>query len=240
MKKSVLFFLLFFLFSTTVALAQTGKITGRVTDAETGEPLPGVNVILVGTEMGAATGVEGYYNIINVPPGSYTMQASFIGYATITLQNVQVNIDLTATHNLQMQTEAIAGQEVVVEATTPIVQPDVSANIANVSAVEIENIPVAGVSEFINLQAGIEPGMTIRGSGLSEMSFVIDGMTTRDAHTDQPFTGVSYTSVDQFQVQTGGFNAEYGNVRCGLINVVTKEGSRDRYSFDILARYSPP
>ncbi len=238
--KKVLFVFLGVLLTVSVAYAQTGKVTGQVVDAETGEPLPGVNVIILETDLGAATDAEGYYNIIGVSPGAYDIQASFIGYATVTVEGIRVNIDLTTTQNFQLQSQAIAGQEVIVEAAAPVVKPDISANIANVDAVEIEDVPVAGVTEFINLQAGIEPGMQIRGGGLNEVAFVVDGLNTRSGRDFQPFTGISYTSVDQFQIQTGGFNAEYGNVRAGLINIVTKEGPRDRYTANILTRYSPP
>ncbi len=240
MKKCIIWSVLVFLFMTSQSYAQTGKISGRIIDAETGEPLPGVNVMLVDTDMGAATGQEGYYNIINVPPGQYHIRASFIGYSTVTVRGIRVNIDLTTTQDFELQSQAIAGEEVVVEATAPVVKPDISANIANVSAEEIESVPVAGVSDYINLQAGVEPGMTIRGGGLDEVAFVVDGLNTRSGRDDTPFTGISYTAVDEFQIQTGGFNAEYGNVRSGLINIVTKEGPRDRYTADVMLRYTPP
>ncbi|MEJ2051760.1 MAG: carboxypeptidase-like regulatory domain-containing protein, partial [Calditrichota bacterium] len=151
---------LIILLLTSIASAQTGKVSGRVTDAETGEGLPGVNVILVDTDLGAATDADGYFNIIHVPAGSYDIRASFIGYASVVAEGVSVNIDLTATQNFQLQPQALAGEEVVVEATAPVVQPDISANIANVTADEVESVPVAGVSEYINLQAGVEPGMS--------------------------------------------------------------------------------
>lgn len=223
----------------SLALAQTGKITGRVTDADTGEPLPGVNIILEGTQQGAASDADGYYTIVNVSPGTYTVRASFIGYAQTSVQNVNVNIDLTTTVNFELQPEALTGEEVIVEASEPVVQPDVSANVANVSLEEIVNVPVAGVSEFIDLQAGVEPGMQVRGGGIGELSFIIDGMSTRGGRDNQPFTEISYTSVEEMQVQTGGFNAEYGNVRSGLVNVVTKDPSSSRYSLDLLLRYTP-
>ncbi len=238
--RKVVYVLLAVLLLGSVAYAQTGKVSGRVTDTETGEPLPGVNVILQETDMGAATDADGYYNIISVPPGNYDLQASYIGYAAYTVEGIQVNIDLTTTQNFALTPQALAGQEVVVEATAPVVQPDISANIANVQAEEIESVPVAGVTEFINLQAGVEPGMRIRGGSLDEVSFIVDGLSTSGGRDNEPFTGVSYTSIDQFQVQTGGFNAEYGNVRSGLINVVTREGPRDRYTADIFMRYTPP
>ena len=232
-------FLLMLVLSAMPALAQTGKIAGVVTDPA-GGPLPGVNVVIEGTTQGATTDASGYYVILNVSPGTYALRASFVGFTPQVVQDVNVDIDLTSEVDFTLQEETVGLDEVIVAATRPVVQRDISANVANLSAGEIENIPVAGVTEVINLQAGIEPGMSIRGGGLNEVSFQVDGMSMRDARSNVPFTGISYTSVDEVQVQTGGFNAEYGNVRSGLINVVTKEGARDRYSADVIVRYAPP
>ena len=80
MKKFLLF--AFLIISTNISLnAQTGKITGTVTDATTGESLIGVNVIVEGTMLGAASDIEGYFVILNVSPGKYNLKASYIGYS---------------------------------------------------------------------------------------------------------------------------------------------------------------
>ncbi|UCH62011.1 MAG: TonB-dependent receptor [Fidelibacterota bacterium] len=217
----------------------TGKIAGRVVDSATGDPLPGANVLVEGTALGAATDANGDYFIIAVPPGTYSVRAQVIGYAAVVQSEVRVLLNLTTTADFGMSVEAIAGEEVRVVAVRPVVQPDVSANVANVSAIEIEDVPVAGVSEFINLQAGIEPGMRIRGGGTDQMAFVVDGATMRDGRSNEPFSAVSFTAMSEIQIQTGGFNAEYGNVRSGVINVITKDPSASRYSADVLVRYSP-
>ena len=235
--KLVLFGLLLM---PATALAQTGKIAGRVTDAATGEPLPGVNVVIEGTTQGATTDADGYYAMLNVRPGAYDLRASFVGYAAQVTEGVRVNIDLTAEVDFALREETFGLDEVVVSAEEPVVRRDISANVANLSAEEIENIPVASIDEVVGLQAGVEPGMSIRGSGLGEVAFLVDGNSMRDGRNNTPFLGISYTSVDEVQVQTGGFNAEYGNVRSGLVNVVTKEGPRDRYIADALIRYAPP
>lgn len=228
------------LFSAAGAFAQTGKISGQVVDAATGSPLPGVNVVIVDQQQGATTDAEGYYTILNVSPGRYAVRASFVGYASQTFENVNVNIDLTSTVNFELQEATVGLDEVTVQATEPVVKPDVSANVANISATEVENLPVTSVNELVSLQAGVESGMRMRGSNRSEVAFMVDGQNMRSARDNTPFTGISYTAVKEVQVQTGGFNAEYGNVRSGLVNVVTKEGPRDRYTVDVLARYAPP
>ena len=225
---------------TTAAFAQTGKISGTVTDAETGEPLPGVNVVIEGTQQGATTNTEGFYNILNVSPGTYDVRASFVGFTPTVREGVQVNIDLTTEVDFALQEQTEQLEEVTVQATEPVVKRDISANVANVSAESIEDLPVTSVEEVVGLQAGIEPGLSVRGSNASEVSFVVDGMSMRQGRSNEPFTGISYTAIEEVQVQTGGFNAEYGNVRSGLINVVTKEGPRDHYAADVILSYSPP
>ncbi|HET6568413.1 MAG TPA: TonB-dependent receptor, partial [Rhodothermales bacterium] len=240
MRLAKLLCLLALLLPVSAALAQSGKIAGRVTDGGTGEPLPGVAVTIEGTTQGALTDVDGYYTILNVRPGTYSLKAAFIGYTPAIKENVRVNIDLTATVDFQLSEGTVGLGEVVVQAERPVVQRDVSASVANINQEQIENLPVSSVAEVIGLQAGFEPGLTVRGSGGSQVAFAVDGVTFADPRTNNPNTEISYTSIDEVQVQTGGFNAEYGNVRAGLINVVTKDPARDHYTADVILRYSGP
>lgn len=227
-------------FTASSAFAQRGKIAGTITDAANGETLPGVNVIIDGTQQGTSSDADGFYFINNVRPGTYVLRASFIGFISEQIVNVRVSTGLTATVNIQMREEAVGLDEIVVTSERPIVQLDVSANVANLNPESFEDLPVAGVSEVLDLQAGIEPGLRVRGGGLSEVAFVMDGMNLRTGRNQQPFTNISYTSLEEVQVQTGGFNAEYGNVRSGIVNVATKEPSRTTYTFDGIFRIAPP
>lgn len=237
MRIARFLFYLSFLLPISTVYAQTGKIAGIVSDA-TGEPLPGVNVVIEGTTQGSTTDLNGYYVILNVPPGTYELRASFVGFTSKIIEGVRVNIDLTAEVNFTLEEETVGLDEVVVSAARPVVQRDISASMANLDAERIENLPATSVTEVIGLQAGVR-GLSVRGSDLEEVGFVVDGLSYSNPRDNTPFTGVSYTSISEVQVQTGGFNAEYGNVRAGLVNVVTKEGSPTRYSADVLIRYSP-
>ncbi len=231
--------LLVLMLPANMALAQTGKIAGVVTEAATGETLPGVNVSIDGTSQGAVTDAEGYYVILNVRPGTYAVRASFIGFTPALARNVEISIDLTTELNFELQEETVGLDEVVVSAERPIVQRDVSASLANIDAEEIENLPITDIEKVIGLQAGFERDLVVRGEGGDQVQFMVDGMSMTSGINNDPFTGVSYTAVQEMQVQTGGFNAEYGNVRSGLVNVVTKEPERNRYTFDAIVRYSP-
>jgi hypothetical protein len=234
--------ILFILLTASNLFSQSGKIQGYVKDAVTGEALIGVNVLVEGTTMGAATNVEGFYVILNVRPGTYSVRASMIGYATKTISNLEVNTGLTTEADFELSDQTITTEEVVVVAQSPVIQKDVSSNIINLDAQDIQNLPVTSITSVIGLQAGIlagADGPIIRGGGADQTAFVVNGITLRDERDNTPYTGISFTSVDEIQVQTGGFSAEYGNLRSGLINVVTKEGNKDRYSFSFVGRYRP-
>lgn len=243
MRKFLLLSILNLFFASQLLAQTTGKVSGTVIDSKTKEPLIGVSVVLVGTNKGASTDVDGYYVILNVPPGTYTVRATYIGYSPGTITNVRVNIDQTTNLDITLTEEAILAGEVVVVAQQPIVQKDVSSSRVNLNAEEIENLPaVVSVQGVINLQAGVlstASGPVIRGGGANQTAFVVNGMTLRDERDNTPYTGISFTSVKEIQIQTGGFNAEYGNIRSGLVNVVTKEGDKQKYSVSFLSRYRP-
>ncbi len=215
-----------------------GKISGRVVDAAE-QPIPGATVFVVETSRGATTDTDGYYTILNVGAGTYTLRVSFIGYGTQVIENVDVNIGQTTTINATLVDETAQIDEVVVRAERPVVETDVSNSRVNVGEEEIEALPVTSVAGVIGLQAGAQ-GLSIRGSGSDEISFQVNGLTLRDERNNAPITNISLSSVQEVQVQTGGFNAEYGNVRSGVVNVITKEGDPRRYEAAAIVRVSPP
>jgi len=239
-KVTVIFILACCLGLSTFLLAgTTGKISGKVTAANTGDPLMGVNVIIAGTSMGAATDAEGDYYIINIPPGTYTIEARMIGYTAQAQTDVGVNIDRTTTVDVVLQQTVLEGQEVSIVAEREIVPMDISASMVIAEATEIKEIPlVQNIGEFLNLQVGIEDDM-IRGGGLDGAGFMMDGLLVVDNRTNSPIMAVNLSAIQELSVIKGGFNAEYGNVRTGLINVVTKEGDIQRYGGSVDFRYTP-
>ncbi len=220
----------------------TGKISGYAKDANTGEPLIGVNIILEGTNYGAATNIDGFYAILNLPPGRYNLAASYIGYTAQKVVDIRVNIDQTTSIDINLSTEDVAMDEIVIVAEEPVVQQDVASSRANISSEEIEALPTTDANRVIALQAGItygDDGPVIRGGTARQTAYVINGITMRDERDNTPYTAISMTSVEDIQVQTGGFNAEHGNIRSGLVNVVTREGDVNKYSVRFIGRYRP-
>ncbi len=236
---------LFLVVPVSLALGQTGKISGQVTDESTGDALPGVNVVIEGTTIGAVTAADGYYDIINVRPGNYQVRVSFIGYTSKVVDNVDVNIGLTTTLNVTLSEATVGLDEVIVTAEQPVIQRDVSASQRTVDEVEIQFGRYQDVNNVLTAQVGInevgayEDRPEIRGSNFEESLFLVDGVSQGDALTNQPYFKVNLDAVEEIQVLTGGFSAEYGDVRSGVISVVTKEGG-EQYSGSANVSYSAP
>jgi len=225
----------FFLFIVgTLFAGTTGKISGVVVDSETKEPLPGVNIVVEGTTLGAATDLNGQYNILNIPPGVYELKAMMIGYTSQITQNVLVKIDLTTKINFSLPTTVLGMEEVTVVAEREIVQMDMTSSMAAVGAEEIEALPVQSINQVLNLQAGVVQSggeFHVRGGRGGEITYMVDGVTITSLDGGR---GVSVESdaVQEMQLISGTFNAEYGNAMSAILNIVTKEGD-DKYSGQI-------
>ena len=220
------------LFWVMPAAAQTtGKIAGTITDATTGESLPGVNVLIDGTTQGTATDLDGRFVIIGVRPGTYTIVASFIGFATQRQQGVQVNVDLTTTVDFALREEVFEGEEIVVTADAIRVRKDLTSSEARVTAESIDRLPVQELNQVLNVQAGIteRDGLHIRGGRSSEVVVMVDGVPVTDTYDGSTAIELENEGIQELQIISGTFNAEYGNAMSGVINVVTKEGRSDRF-----------
>ncbi len=245
MKNKLLFSVMLvcvtlFVYQGATLAGITGKIAGIITDASTGEPMPAVNVVIEGTTLGGATDNEGHFFIINIPPGTYSLQASMIGYTVESKTGIIVNVDHTTPVDFDLRVTAIAGEEITVTAEREIVPMDISASHIVADAEQILEVPmITDIAQYIHLQAGIA-GNYIRGGGLDETGFMMDGLTVVDNRTNQPLMMVNLSAVRELNIIKGGFNPEYGNVRSGLINVITKEGSPGVYHGSIDFRISPP
>lgn len=214
--------LLFILANLTYS--QSGKIAGRIIDKISNESLPFVNVIVEGTSLGAATDIDGYYSILNVSPGTYSVKASAIGYNAITVTNVKVSIDLTSKIDFELsETSVELGGEVVVIAEKPMVTKDLTSSTAIVGADEIAALPVTEFQEVLQLKAGIVGG-SVRGGRQGEVVYAIDGVPVTDVYDGGTVVDVNANSIQELQFVSGAFNAEYGRALSGYVNIATKDG----------------
>lgn len=241
-RKYFLFSIVIFLLISSAFASKSGKIAGLIKDATTGDPLAGVNVFLEGTSLGAATDLDGYYAILNVPPGTHTLRVSYIGYAESQVTNVVVKIDLTTRIDVELSAEILETDVVIVRAERPVVTRDISNSQLNIEAKAIQVLPIQTVNQVLTLQAGIEmgsEGILVRHGGANQTVFMVDGLSTNDERGHIPYTTLSLSSIEEVKVQTGGFTADYGDARSGLVNVVTKEGGKEKYSVSAILNYSP-
>jgi hypothetical protein len=228
---NLLFALLIFSVCGSLLFAgTTGKIAGKVTDASTGEALAGANIIIEGTTLGAATDIDGYYAILNIPPGNYRLRIQYVGYRTIVVENVQVNVDFTTARDFQLTSTAVELSELVITAERPLVIKDMTSSLSSITAEQIENLPVNSVQDVLRLSAGVieDAGrLTIRGGRTSEVAYWVNGISTTDVYNGSSGLNVENAAVQELQVISGTFNAEYGQAMSGVINIITKQGGKD-------------
>ncbi len=222
---------LLFALSASALAGTTGKIAGKVVDAQTKEPLIGVNVIVVGSTMGASTDVDGEYYILNVPPGRYQLRASGVGYAPVAVSDVVVSVDQTTRVEFQLQSRTVEINDVTVTATRPIVQRDLTSTEASVGSEKLSRLPVEDVAAVVNLQAGVVDGH-FRGGRSDEVKYMIDGVAVNDVFSGSSSMEAEVNSIAEIQVLSGTFNAEYGEALSGVVNQVTKLAT-DKYEGEI-------
>lgn len=236
-----LFIISMCLLHSVLYAATTGKISGRITDEQTGDPLIGVNVILEGTMQGAASDQDGYFSILNVYPGEYTIKATMIGYQTVVMTNVKVMIDLTTPVNFSMGTSVLTGEEVIVVAEMPTVRKDVTSTSYRINDEQIKQLQVQNLSDIVNLQAGVVDGH-FRGGRSGEVMYIVDGIPMNDAYSGNHLFDVESDMIQEVEIISGTFNAEYGQAMSGIVNIVTKEGQQHYsgkitlYSGDYISR----
>ncbi len=217
----------------------TGKITGTVKDAQTGEPLMGANVVIVGQPRGAATDLDGNYLMLNIPPGIYDLRATMMGYDTLLVRNVQVLSDKTTVQNFELNATVIQAKEVEVVATRPPVEKDITATTSYVTSETIEQMPVQSVSEILTTRTGVIArggSMHMRGGRGTEVAYLVNGMPVNDPVYGYRALDVSTNTIQEITTIVGSFNAEYGNAMSGVVNIVTKEGNPNKYSGSLVFR----
>lgn len=227
--------LLILLFCTSLLFSQDkGVIRGLITDGETGDPLIGANILVKGTYLGSSTDADGFYSIRDVSPGEYLLEVSFIGYKVVQKTGVKVTAGETLTLNFEMEPTALAlGQEIVVIGEKPLLSLDETSTVRNMSSQDIENRIVDDAMDLIGQQVGVvqqDNEIHIRGGRAYENQFLLDGISVQDPLSGTGFgLNISANALEEVNVITGGYKAEYGQATSGVINVKTKSGG-DRYS----------
>ena len=200
----------------------TGRLSGTVTNPQK-QPLGGANVILVGVPLGGATEMDGRYTIVNIPAGTYTVKASLIGHTSTSVTEVVIPADRLTTLDIVLQESAVQLAEVVVSAKRPVVDLNLTSNIATLSRQDIAKLPVQELQDVVNLQAGVVDGH-FRGGRLGEVQFQVDGVTSNNVYDNKSTVKLDRSVLEEVQVVSGTFDAEYGNAMSGVVNAVLRRG----------------
>ncbi|HMJ09503.1 MAG TPA: TonB-dependent receptor, partial [Pyrinomonadaceae bacterium] len=240
MRKSFTFlasiFVLALSMSISIMAQQTaGDIQGTVTDPN-GAVVPGAGITVTGIDVGFSRKVQsdsnGYYRVTQVPAGRYKVDIAAVqGFTAQTKENVQVGLNNTTTLDFALGTSTTAvvdvtGEGVLVDATDTKAQ-------SNISAREIDALPKGtGFTSLLKTTPSVRPEplggqFSINGSTGPENSFIVDGQETQNFATGMINSNqdIPYQAVQEIQVKTSGFEAEFGGATGGVINAVTKSGS---------------
>jgi hypothetical protein len=219
-------------------LAQDGKLRGRVTDRDSGEPLVGANVFVEGTNLGAACDINGDYIILSVRAGVYTLRISYVGYNQLTLSNVRVSSNITTTQDIRLTSSAIQVQAVEIVAERPLVQRNTTNTVRLSTQEDIENLPIRGIQNILALQAGVVQqggNLYVRGGRAGEVAYYVDGANATNPLSNTEMVSIIQEAVEELQLQSGGFTAEYGGSSSGIVRTnVRTGGSSYKASVDYL------
>ncbi|MDL1894070.1 hypothetical protein FBQ87_14470, partial [Sphingobacteriales bacterium CHB3] len=210
--------------------AQDGKIRGTVKDRESGEPLIGANVTIEGQTLGAATDINGEYIILGVQPGVYTLRVSLVGYAPLSVSNVRVSPNLTTTQDLRISSSAVQLQGVDIVADRPLIQRNTTNTVRLATQEDIQNLPIRGVQNIIALQAGVvqqNGQLFVRGGRQGEVAYYLDGAGTTNPIFNNQNVGIIQEAIEEFQLQAGGYTAEFGGSNSGIVRTTVRTGGSD-------------
>lgn len=237
---TVLLTLGFLSMSVFVMAQQTGKIKGFVYDKENGEPILFTNVTLKGTTLGAATDVNGYYTVTNVPVGEQTLMVTYLGYDTL-FQTVTVTANDLETANLYLTKSSVKLGEVQVSADRQEALTEVRTSVTKLTPKEMKQIPtVSGESDLAQVLQ-VQPGVVftgdqggqlyIRGGSPIQNKVLLDGMIIYNPFHSIGFFSVFDTDIIKTaDIYTGGFNAEFGDRISSIMDIKTRGGNKKKFS----------
>ena len=223
------------LFALGVLLhAQKATIQGLVKDKQTGEPLIGATVVLVGTYKGAYADAEGRFTLKDLNPGTYTLRVTYVGYNEVLLTGLTVKADQTLNLTIPMSPVGTTIQTVEIIGEKPVVNLESGKSDLRVSGEEIRQTTAVDVTTMASLMPGVAQtldGLQIRGGRVYETQYVIEGVNAQDPLAGTGFgVEVSQVAIEEMEVITGGMDAEYGDGTSGVVAVRLREGG-DKWRF---------
>lgn len=228
MLKNLLLTLCIVLTSGTLALAQQGRLQGKVYEKASREPIPFANIVLEigGTVVGGATSdFDGNYVINPIPPGRYDLKATFVGYNPVTVTGINIPGNKITFYDIEMTSSSIDLETVeIIEYKVPLISKDKTASGASVTSEEIKKMPNRSADAVAATVGGVfsqdgERG-NVRGARKDATAVYIDGVRVIGSGS------VPQSAIEQVDVILGGTPAQYGDATGGIISVTTKGPSR--------------
>jgi hypothetical protein len=227
-----------FLCLFTITYAQTGTIKGFLYDKASGEPVIFTNVMLEGTKMGVQTDVNGYFSFVQVPEGTYTIWATVIGYDT-TKASIVVHAGQTVTKKLYVGRKEHELKSVEISAKKVEKTTKINAGTISVTPREMKLMPSAGGEPDIAQYLQVVPGVIftgdqggqlyIRGGAPAQTGILLDGVTIYNPfHSIGLYSVFETDAIRNVDIQSAGFNAQYGNRTSAILDVRTKDGNKNR------------
>ena len=218
----------------TILHSQTrSRILGTITDSESGEGLWGANVLVLNTMLGAAADENGKFFIVNVPVGTYDVKISAVGYQAQLIHKVIVSVDRVTQLKIELSPQAYESEEVIVTAKADNLHKEVANTQMVATEDQIENaVGIREINSFLQKLPGVSSSdgfLTIRGGSADQVGSMVNGLSYNNASVGNAETSVPLSAIEQVSLLSGGYNAEYGNFRSGLINITTKSGTKAGY-----------
>lgn len=223
-----------------VATAQNGTIRGFVFEKESGEPVIFTNVYLKGTTHGAATDVNGYFAISQIPPGDYLLLVTYLGFDSLKM-NVSIKADQIMTENLYLEAASYTLQQFQVSAAREEARSETRTSVVKITPKQIKQIPSIGGQPDLAQYLQVLPGVVftgdqggqlyIRGGSPIQNKVLLDGMVVYNPfHSIGLFSVFDTDILRNADVYTGGFGAEYGGRISSVMDVTTRDGNKTRIS----------
>jgi len=221
------------------ASAQNGIIRGFVYEKEGGEPALYTNVYLYKTTYGATTDQNGFFTISKIPPGTYTLMVTFIGFDTLRIP-LTINKNDLISKKLYLSKSTVELMEVSVSASKENKTTQTQTSIIKITPKEISQIPTIGgqpdLAQYLQVLPGVifsgDQGgqLYIRGGPPIQNKVLLDGMIIYNAfHSIGLFSVFDVDILNNVNVYTGGFNAEYGGRISSVMDITTRDGNKNRF-----------
>lgn len=215
-----------------VAAQTTGTILGRVLDARSDAPLEGAQVTVLRADLRTLTAADGRFVLAAVPVGERSVRIELLGYRAVTLESVPVRAGRATELSVELTPQAFELAGVVVEAQrVRLIEPEATVSRETVVGRELRELPIDAVAEAVELTPGVSGGH-FRGGRIGQESYVVDGFEVKnqlEASSQGLGLEFSATALEEIEVVTGGFGAEFGSALSGVVRYATRRGNPESW-----------